>query len=142
MNHRFIFLGVGSAAAALIAFAGLMHRYDSHTEIPLSQPVAQRELRFRDLASGDVEVWDAKTGMLIERVTGQAGFLRATMRGLALTRLRTDDDRQTPFRLTAWADGRLTLDDPVTTRHLELEAFGGTNEAVFAEILMHKEQGS
>ncbi len=40
-----------------------------------------------------------------------------------------------PFRLIAWSDGRLTLDDLATKRHIELEAFGPTNERVFAEFL-------
>ncbi len=32
--------------------------------------------------------------------------------------------RPQPFHLSAWRDGRLTLDDPATGRHVELEAFG------------------
>ena len=40
-----------------------------------------------------------------------------------------------PFRLTAWSDGRLTLDDASDGRHLELEAFGSLNVAVFARLL-------
>ena len=42
---------------------------------------------------------------------------------------------QTPFRLSAWSDGRLTLDDPATARHIELQAFGSTNTEVFAQLL-------
>ncbi len=34
---------------------------------------------------------------------------------------------ETPFRLTRWSDGRLSLDDPATDRHVDLEAFGPTN---------------
>ena len=39
------------------------------------------------------------------------------------------------FRLTAWRDGRLTLDDPTTGSRLDLEAFGTTNEGAFARLL-------
>ena len=67
------------------------------------------------------------------------GFLRATMRGLARQRLRQDADREVPFRLTEWADGRLTLEDPTTGRRVEMEAFGITNEEVFAGLLTAKE---
>jgi putative photosynthetic complex assembly protein len=63
------------------------------------------------------------------------GFLRATMRGLARQRIRQDSDREIPFRLTGWADGRLTLEDPTTGRKVEMEAFGITNEEVFAHLL-------
>ena len=37
--------------------------------------------------------------------------------------------------MTGYADGRLTLDDPATKRHIELEAFGSTNALAFAKIL-------
>jgi putative photosynthetic complex assembly protein len=67
------------------------------------------------------------------------GFLRATMRGLARQRLRQDADREVPFHLTEWADGRLTLEDPTTGRRVEMEAFGITNEEVFAGLLTAKE---
>ena len=60
------------------------------------------------------------------------------MRGLARQRLRQDADRDVPFRLTGWADGRLTLEDPTTGRRIEMEAFGITNEEVFAHLLTIK----
>ena len=72
---------------------------------------------------------------VVRVLTGEAGFLRATLRGLAQQRLREDMGSAQPFRLTRWADGRLTLDDPATQRHIELEAFGVSNEAVFADLL-------
>ncbi len=40
-----------------------------------------------------------------------------------------------PFRLSAWSDGRLTLEDPATGRAVDLEAFGPTNEATFVRLL-------
>jgi putative photosynthetic complex assembly protein len=73
---------------------------------------------------------------------GTNGFLRATMRGLARQRLREDEGADTPFRLTEWADGRLTLEDPATGRRIEMEAFGETNEAVFARLLTASGQAS
>jgi hypothetical protein len=39
------------------------------------------------------------------------------------------------LRFADRADGRLTLDDPSTGRHVELVAFGPDNEAVFAWLL-------
>ena len=43
---------------------------------------------------------------------------------------------EVPFTLTRWADGRLSLDDPTTTRHIDLEVFGPTNTAVFSNLMM------
>ena len=39
------------------------------------------------------------------------------------------------FGLIGRADGRLTLEDPATGRRVDLESFGPTNAAVFAQIL-------
>ena len=42
---------------------------------------------------------------------------------------------EVPFRLIAWADGRFTLEDPATSRVLDLSAFGPMNTAVFGRLL-------
>ncbi len=78
---------------------------------------------------------DAATGQAIDLVSGQQGFLRQTLRGLALTREAAGYGRADPFELSYYADRRLILRDPATNRTVELEAFGPTNEAVFARYL-------
>ena len=107
---------------------------------PTSTIVASRDLLFRDQPNGGVAVYDAnEPAAPIDMVAPETnGFLRATMRGLARQRLRQDADREIPFRLTGWADGRLTLTDPTTGRTVEMEAFGITNEEVFAHLLTAK----
>jgi putative photosynthetic complex assembly protein len=40
-----------------------------------------------------------------------------------------------PFRLALHADGRLTLEDPATSRTIELQAFGPANSGAFARLL-------
>jgi putative photosynthetic complex assembly protein len=59
------------------------------------------------------------------------------MRGLVGDRERQAgrEAPDVPFRIVSWADGRLSLQDPLTGRDLELEAFGITNEASFAALL-------
>ena len=104
-----------------------------------STPTAERDLLFEDRADGAVVVYNAGDDQPIDVVTGQNGFLRGTLRGLARARHAEDIGPNAPFRLTAWADGRLTLDDPSTGRHIELVAFGPTNVAVFARLLTVKE---
>lgn len=106
---------------------------------PPSTPVAERDLRFADRADGAVVVYNARDDQPIDVLVGQNGFLRGTLRGLARARHAADIGPDAPFKLTAWADGRLTLDDPSTGRHVELVAFGPTNEEVFARLLTVKE---
>ena len=108
---------------------------------PTSEPVAARSLLFHDRSDGSVAVFDATDASTPIDVVAPAtnGFLRATMRGLARQRLRQDANKDTPFRLTEWADGRLTLQDPTTGRSVEMEAFGVTNEEAFAKLLTAKE---
>ncbi len=126
-------------AAALIGFtllaAATARLAGPVTNEPSSTPVVARDLRFEDRADGAVVIRDVRDNTPVEVLEGQNGFLRATMRGLAQVRKRGGESEQAPFRLTAWKDGRLTLDDPVTGRHVELAAFGSTNEAVFARLL-------
>ena len=123
-------VGLSLVAAATARLSG------TTTSIPTSQAVAVRDLRFEDTADGAVNVYDADNLHTVNVVVpGSDAFLRATMRGLAQQRKRESIGEEIPFRLTRWADGRLTLDDRATGRHVELEAFGATNEASFARLL-------
>ncbi len=131
-------------AAALIGFAlvaALVGRLTgSAVQMPASPEVAERTLWFEDRSDGGVTVLDARNDQRIAIIEpGTNGFLRATVRGLAQERKREGTSTQTPFRLTAWADGRLTLLDPTTGRHIDLEAFGKTNAEAFAQLLTDQE---
>ncbi len=104
--------------------------------VPPAAPVAERDLRFADRGDGAVVVRDAKDGRVAAVIApGTGGFVRATMRTLAGARERIGVGQATPFRLIAWSDGRLSLDDPAIGRVLELAAFGATNERDFAVLL-------
>ena len=130
-------------AAALVIFSVLvctLGRLSGVTDVPRDGiRLAIRDLHFVDRPDGGINVVDARTRRLVDIVIGESGFLRGTVRGLASQRKRADLDLDTPFRLTAWQDGRLTLDDPTNGRHVELEAFGTTNEAVFAQLIAKPE---
>ena len=102
---------------------------------PAAKLVDGRDVRFEDRADGAVMVFDGHSKTPFDVVTGESGFLRGTLRGLARTRKSEGIDSSAPFHLSAWNDNRLTLDDPATGRHVELEAFGPTNEAVFARLM-------
>ena len=127
----------GMISLALVAaVAGRV--VNATTPAPAARVVDSRDLRFEDRADGAVLVFDGQATQPFEVVTGENGFLRGTLRGLARTRRSEGVDASTPFHLLAWSDNRLTLDDPATGRHVELEAFGYTNEAVFARLLPGK----
>ena len=102
---------------------------------PDAPAVVVMQLRFEDRADGAVAVTDANTGRLIEAITGQAGFVRGTLRGLARERKRNGVGPEPAFELIARADGRLTLSDPTTGRLVDLESFGPVNAGVFARLL-------
>ena len=102
----------------------------------ISQPEGAVALRFEDQPDGSVLVRRGTDGATLARIAPQTNaFLRATVRGLARERERSGIGAATPFVLTAWRDGRLSLDDPTTGRRIPLEAFGETNAGVFAALL-------
>ncbi len=108
-----LFAMVGLSLAAAVA-GRLTHT--SVVEQPTGSLVAARDLRFADGADGSVIITDARDGSPVDVLTGGIGS-------------------EDPFHLASWSDGRLTLDDPATGRHLELEAFGSLNTEVFGRLL-------
>jgi len=127
-----LFAMVGLSLAA--AVAGRM-THTAVVEQPTGSLVAARDLRFADGADGSVIITDARDGSPVDVLTGENGFIRGTLRGLARTRRSEGIGSEDPFHLASWSDGRLTLDDPATGRHLELEAFGSLNTEVFGRLL-------
>lgn len=107
---------------------------------PDAPVVSARVLQFADRADGGIDVTDVASGRLVETVTGQAGFVRGTLRGLARERRRSGVGPAEPFALLAHSDGRLTLVDPSTSRRVDLESFGPTNEAEFVRMLPDRAQ--
>jgi len=104
---------------------------------PPSAIVEQRDFRFVDRADGAVLVYDSADGHLAYTVEPSTeGFVRGVLRGLVRERRADRIGSTPPFRLTHWADGRLSLDDPSTGRHVDLEVFGPTNASAFAAILI------
>lgn len=135
--------GVLIAAGALIGVALLAAAGVRYTGVgaaafpPTASEVSAREFRFEDRTDGSVAVYDAATGVAAHVLEpGHDGFIRATLRTFARERKRIGAGPEVPFRLTAYADGRLTLEDPVTARRVDLEAFGPTNREAFARLLV------
>jgi putative photosynthetic complex assembly protein len=122
-------LAMVAAGTARLTGIGTSH-------VPDGTPVESRDLRFADRSDGAVVISEADTGRVVNVASpGTNGFLRSTMRGLARDRKRRDFGADAPFRLTRWADGRLSLQDEATGRSIDLGAFGATNAAVFAHLM-------
>lgn len=128
---------VAMVALVLIALLGTAAVRLSGVQIhsPDASPVATRSLRFEDRADGSVAVLDGRTGIELERVQGEAGFLRGALRAMARERRKRDLGSEAPFDLIGRADGRLTLADPATGERIDLESFGSSNAATFARLL-------
>ena len=72
---------------------------------------------------------------IIRLEPGTNSFIRATLRGLVRERRMGELGPQAPFRLAAWNDGRLTLEDMATGRIIDIVAFGPTQTEAFARLL-------
>ena len=119
---------------AIVAAGGARVSGIGTTELPAAAPVESRDLRFEDRADGGITVLE--DGRVIDVVApGTNGFLRGVLRGLARERKLRSVSAEEPFRLTRWADGRLSVEDPATGRSVDLGAFGPANWAAFARIL-------
>ena len=127
-------IGMVSMAGLSIA-AAAAGRWNPAPALQHGPAAISRDLLFEDGADGSVVVRLAGDAQPVEVLRGEQGFLRGTMRGLARTRKAEGIGAEAPFRLTAWADGKLTLEDPATARLVELSAFGPMNTTVFARLL-------
>lgn len=126
-----LLIGFSLVVATTARLTGL-----GRTTLPTSSPVEVRELRFLDRSDGSVAVLEPGDDRPIELLpAGSNGFLRGVLRGLARDRKLAGSDAGPPFRLTRWADGRLSLEDPTTGRRVDLGAFGTGNAQAFARLV-------
>lgn len=129
------------AAAALLAIAlgiiGLVRMEGTPGPVPAEgRAVAARDLFFEDRDDGGITVRDARSGAEVaDLAPGTNGFVRATLRGLVRERKRGELGPAAPFRVTRWAEGRLTLEDTATGRVVDLLAFGQTQVETFQSLL-------
>ncbi len=127
-------------AAALIAFALVATAMGRVSGIGVveQQPAAKiRSLPFHvvDKDDGSAVILHADDKRILHVVEpGKDGFIRATLRGFVRERKRSNIGDATPFTLTHWSDGALSLSDTTTGRRVSLEAFGPTNAQAFAQL--------
>jgi len=103
---------------------------------PNERPLRERLVRFEDGPDGSVVIRDAGNLAVLARFPmAEGGFVRGTLRALARERRQEEQGQEMPFRVSAWPDGQLTLDDVATGRRVDLTAFGATNAGIFARLL-------
>ena len=121
---------------ALIAVAGFTLLHQPRSVDNVTSAIKTRDLRFVDLGAGEVAVQDWPGGRRVATLApGSENFIRGVLRGLARERRSIGIGDTEPFRITRFADGRLTLEDRATGRILFLNAFGPTNVGAFAQLL-------
>ena len=85
----------------------------------------------------------AAVQLIAELPSGQQGFVRATVRGLARARRARGLGAEVPFTLEQRASGQLLLIDPLTGQEIDLWAFGSLNAQPFTEFLQsHSSAGN
>ena len=132
-------IACGCLIAAVVVLVALERHDPAPAFIDPANVKQTLELRFGDLPDGAVLVSDAATGAKIERIApGAGGFIRVTMRSFANERKRDGLGSETPFTLTRMRDGDLYLQDSLTGRTMLRNAFGPSNEGVFAELIDHE----
>ena len=137
-NHampRRALLAIGLVLLGTLVAVAAVRLSGTNITVPDAAAVAMRELRFEDRPDGSVVVIDANSKSVIHTMTGENGFFRGALRGLARERRRSGLGSEQPFQLIGRADGRMTLVDPATGQRIDLESFGPTNAAVFARFM-------
>ena len=118
---------VGSAAARLFGVGQMQET--------TARPLQVLALRFEDQSDGSVSSAALTTAPLsIRSPPRRMASCELTLRGLARERNAPGFGDAMPFRLTHWDDGRMSLDDTTTRRHVALEAFSRTNAGAFARL--------
>jgi putative photosynthetic complex assembly protein len=133
-------LTVIASLSATAWFASNSAPLSQAKDVNRGQMLTTRALLFQDADGGRVIIKDAHDESTVAVLTtGQDGFMRSVMRGLARQRLASGHDDSVPFELTSWESGYLSLNDPVTGRFIELTAFGPDNAKAFARLLQKQE---
>ncbi len=139
---RWVLWATGCLLAFTLGAVALIRITGNGPDQLAAAAVQERLLRFEDSANGGVAVIDGETGKLLTTVTGEQGFFRGAIRALARDRIARKIGAEQPFKLIARTDGRLTLFDPVSGQRVDLESFGPTNAAVFAQFLTMQPQAT
>lgn len=104
----------------------------TEAEVPI---VHERMIRIFAEMDGSARVLDVDGNLIAEYASDEGGFVAGIYRVLERRRGAVGRTADEPIRLVRFADGRVSLRDPVTDFRAELVGFGADNEAAFARLL-------
>lgn len=126
----------GAAVVGSLLLVAIARFTDTGRPADVGTPSVSRDFRFADRPDGGIGVYVPGVAEPVTVVAPASnGFIRGTLRGLNRERRREDLAAEIPFRISAWPDGRLTLEDLSNGRRIDLLAFGQTNAEAFAQLL-------
>jgi len=130
-----VLLTAGSIIAFSLIAVGLVRITGNGPDQLAAKVLAERSLRFEDRPDGGVAVIDGQTGLTLDVLQGEQGFVRGALRALSRERRVRGLGSGPAFVLSAHGDGQLRLFDPATGERLDLASFGPTNSGAFARYL-------
>ena len=132
-----ILIAAGLLAASSVVFGLASNRTGVGAfATPDIETVASRSLALDDTRDDTAMISDADTGEILLSLPTQAGgFALESLRNLQRYRTIRGVPEDGAFLLALKADGRLVVEDPKTSRQVELRAFGKENTEVFAGLL-------
>ena len=99
-------------------------------------PNLVHQLSFQDIGSNRLAVVDRRLGKTLAYVEpGRDGLVQNAVRGLNRVRKLRKLPIDGSYQLVIWNDGRVTLSDLATTRHIPLSSFGPTTGGALAALL-------
>ena len=139
---RWLLFGAAGIIALSLISVGLVRLTGNGPDQKAAAPAVQRSLVFKDQKDGCVRVEDGVTGDTLTVLHGEQGFVRGALRALTRERYARGIGSAAPFELIARQDGRVTLFDSTTGQRVDLESFGPTNVAEFAQFLAMRPESS
>jgi len=136
-------LALVAIAVSFVTVSRITHVGAPTLQDPSEAVAYERDLRFEDRPDGSIAVLDANGGALVLTLEpGKENFVRGTLRSLVRERRRESIGKEMAFKLIARKDGHLLLNDPATSRTIDLGSFGPTNIGSFARMLTTRETPS
>ncbi len=135
-------LAAGALILMTIVAVGLVQLSKPDLDRTAGQtPQTIYELSFKDIGSDRLAVIDTGRGDTIAIVEpGRDGLVRGALRGLNRARERRGLPVDAPYQLVIWDNGRMTLSDLETKRHIPLDSFGPANTGALAALLRLKDR--
>lgn len=136
-HHKWPLLGaLGVVVLTLVVIFGAVITKQEPVNIAKAEVVEHRDLFFRDVVEGKVNVYDAITKKRIGSFAkGEGSFIRVSMRAMAHQRKQKEIDLLLPYRVVKLSDGNFKIIDPQSGHGIRLNAFGSVAIDSFAPFL-------